>query len=230
MADFFPDFESRYHALEIRDPAAEGKFVYAVISTGIVCRPTCSSRLALAKNIVFFDTVGHAVRNGFRPCKRCRPEVVTCWNNTRNCVSRACAVIAQWASAGKKLDVDLLATLVGLSKWHFCRVFKKYTDCTPRKFHLLACQGQLRGKTLPLVVTKRFSERSKKASVDDGIVAEILRYCQENVDADPAPREADSGSYSGPPDLDELDWLLDPKFLERYTLPNFDSATTAPAS
>lgn len=222
MANYL-DFESRYRALQNRDPDAEGKFVYAVTSTGIVCRPTCSSRLALAKNIVFFDSVDRATERGFRPCKRCRPEVCADWNHTRNCVASACSIINVWALTGKKLDVDRVAQQVGLSKWHFCRVFKNYTDYTPRKFYLLCRQGLCRVKKLPLILTRRFLARSKVASEHNGkLVAETLDFSHKS-----ATENANSaGAIDFPelefsdldtPELDwcELDWcgLLDPGFL-----------------
>ncbi|MCC8024068.1 MAG: hypothetical protein LIP16_02005 [Clostridium sp.] len=52
----------------------DGKFYVAVKSTKIVCRPSCSSRTPLEKNMVFFDTLEEALKNGYRPCRRCKPE------------------------------------------------------------------------------------------------------------------------------------------------------------
>ncbi len=63
----------RWQAVATRDSAADGEFVFAVKSTGVFCRPGCSSRLPLRKNVVFFDTVAAAAAAGFRACKRCRP-------------------------------------------------------------------------------------------------------------------------------------------------------------
>jgi AraC family transcriptional regulator of adaptative response/methylated-DNA-[protein]-cysteine methyltransferase len=45
--------------------------VYAVLSTGIVCRPGCPSRLPLRRNVVLFDNAGQAEAAGFRRCLRC---------------------------------------------------------------------------------------------------------------------------------------------------------------
>lgn len=203
MTASYSDSESRYRALKTRDPKAEGKFVYAVISTSIVCRPTCSSRLALAKNIIFYDTVQQAIQQGFRPCKRCRPEVLSGWNNTRNGVAQACCIINQWVQKGERLDVDSLAKQVGFSKWHFCRVFKNYTDYTPRQFYLLSCQGLCPVKKLPLIRTKRFLARARNMDLRDQIAAEILQFCDKDT-------ETDQNGFSGlePSDLDllELDW------------------------
>jgi hypothetical protein len=48
-----------------------------VKTTKIVCRPGCPARIPLEKNIVFFDTMEEAIEKGYRPCKRCKPELVT---------------------------------------------------------------------------------------------------------------------------------------------------------
>jgi AraC family transcriptional regulator of adaptative response/methylated-DNA-[protein]-cysteine methyltransferase len=59
---------------ERRDPDYDGLFCFAVKTTGICCRPSCPSR-PRRENIQFFADLGSAVRAGFRPCKRCRPEL-----------------------------------------------------------------------------------------------------------------------------------------------------------
>lgn len=44
-----------------------------VRTTGVFCRPSCSARAALARNIEYFPSVKEAVFAGYRACKRCRP-------------------------------------------------------------------------------------------------------------------------------------------------------------
>src|SRR6202048_3118248 len=59
-----------------RDARADGTFVLAVRSTHIYCRPSCPARRPLRRNVVFFHTGAEAERQGFRPCRRCRPNEV----------------------------------------------------------------------------------------------------------------------------------------------------------
>lgn len=70
-----PQTESdpRWAAVIERDPYFDGKFVYAVKTTGVYCRPTCPSRRAKPENVAFYDTGKKAEQAGFRACKRCRP-------------------------------------------------------------------------------------------------------------------------------------------------------------
>lgn len=68
--------EEKWTAVEKSDTAYDGKFYYAVKSTGIYCRPSCKSKLPKPANILFFDSKTDAESAGFRPCKRCRPDLI----------------------------------------------------------------------------------------------------------------------------------------------------------
>ena len=63
----------RWQALVVRAKQPDGVFYYAVRTTGVFCRPACTSRRPLRKNVEFFDTAQEALRAGYRACKRCRP-------------------------------------------------------------------------------------------------------------------------------------------------------------
>jgi AraC family transcriptional regulator, regulatory protein of adaptative response / methylated-DNA-[protein]-cysteine methyltransferase len=56
-----------------RDASYDGIFWIGVKTTGIFCRPTCSARTPLAKNVEYYHSIREALFAGFRPCKRCRP-------------------------------------------------------------------------------------------------------------------------------------------------------------
>src|SRR4051812_11218776 len=43
--------EARWAAVEQRDARCDGQFVYAVRTTGVYCKPSCTSRRALRKNV-----------------------------------------------------------------------------------------------------------------------------------------------------------------------------------
>jgi AraC family transcriptional regulator, regulatory protein of adaptative response / methylated-DNA-[protein]-cysteine methyltransferase len=68
--------ERYWRASMSRDARADGTFVLAVRSTHIYCRPSCPARRPLRRNVVFFRTVVEAEKQGFRPCRRCRPNEV----------------------------------------------------------------------------------------------------------------------------------------------------------
>jgi AraC family transcriptional regulator of adaptative response/methylated-DNA-[protein]-cysteine methyltransferase len=66
--------DPRWAAVVARNPRFDGKFVYAVRTTGVYCHPTCPSRRAKPQNVAFYATYDDAARAGFRACKRCRPQ------------------------------------------------------------------------------------------------------------------------------------------------------------
>ncbi len=59
------------------DPAWDGRFVVAVRTTGIFCRPSCRVRKPLPKNIAVMADAAEARAAGYRACLRCQPENAT---------------------------------------------------------------------------------------------------------------------------------------------------------
>ncbi|XPV76128.1 MAG: DNA-3-methyladenine glycosylase 2 family protein [Desulfovibrio sp.] len=58
-----------------RDRHYDGKFFFGVKTTGIFCRPSCPSPKAKEENVLYFTSVFDALNQGFRPCRRCKPDV-----------------------------------------------------------------------------------------------------------------------------------------------------------
>lgn len=63
-------------AIQNRDTSYDGKFIYGLKTTKIICRPGCPAKVPLEKNIMFFDTIEEAIEKGYRPCKRCKSKFV----------------------------------------------------------------------------------------------------------------------------------------------------------
>jgi len=123
--------DPRWTALVNRDPAFDGKFVYSVKTTGVYCRPTCPSRLAKPENIAFHADCAEAEKAGFRPCLRCRPNEASLAERHAAVIAEACRRI----EAAEELPVlDELARSVGMSPYHFHRLFKSVTGLTPKAY------------------------------------------------------------------------------------------------
>ena len=65
-----------WQAVVGRDASARARFVYAVVTTGIYCRPGCPSPRPLQANTRFFHDTATAQTAGFRACLRCHPDNV----------------------------------------------------------------------------------------------------------------------------------------------------------
>ncbi|MCB1519401.1 MAG: bifunctional DNA-binding transcriptional regulator/O6-methylguanine-DNA methyltransferase Ada [Hyphomicrobiaceae bacterium] len=124
--------EARQHAVARRDRASDGIFWYAVTTTGIYCRPSCPSKRPRPGHIKFYDTTAAARADGFRPCRRCAPDVAGSIDdaNARR-ISAACRLIEATEAPLKLVDI---AREVGLSPHHFHRLFKEALGLTPKAY------------------------------------------------------------------------------------------------
>lgn len=127
----FASDDARWEALKRRDPGAEGHFLYAVLTTGVYCRPTCAARLPRRENVRFFDSRAAAERSGYRPCKRCRPDAQAPAAQQAEMIAKACRAIER---AETTPSLATLAANAGMSRFHFHRLFKEATGVTPKAY------------------------------------------------------------------------------------------------
>lgn len=123
---------ARWRAVVERDPKQDGRFVYAVRTTGVYCRPVCPSRRALRANVAFFKSPLSAKAAGFRACKRCKPDASSANDGARTAALAACRYIE--AQSGRLPTLPELGRHVGLSPAHLQRVFKRVVGVSPRKY------------------------------------------------------------------------------------------------
>lgn len=123
--------DPRWPSVVARDPAADGTFYYSVKTTGVYCRPSCAARLARPENVRFHTTREDAEKVGFRPCKRCKPNQPALVEQHAAKVTEVCRLIEESENV---LSLEDLAKHVGVSTYHFHRVFKKVTGLTPRAY------------------------------------------------------------------------------------------------
>lgn len=91
------DDELCFRAVQGRDSRFDGWFVMAVRTTGIYCRPSCPALTPRRHNVEFFPAAATAQSNGYRACKRCRPDASPGspeWNTRADVVGRAMRLIA----------------------------------------------------------------------------------------------------------------------------------------
>jgi AraC family transcriptional regulator of adaptative response/methylated-DNA-[protein]-cysteine methyltransferase len=120
------------------------KFCYSVKTTGVYCRPSCAARLPKPENVQFHATCEDAEKAGFRPCKRCKPNQASLVEQHAEKIASACRLIE---SSETPPSLELLAQHVGLSAYHFHRVFKATTGLTPKEY-AAAHRDKLVRKTL----------------------------------------------------------------------------------
>ncbi len=133
--------DSRWAAVVARAHKADEQFFYSVTTTGVYCRPSCAARLARPENVRFYATQEAALKAGFRPCKRCKPDQDSPARQHIKKIKDACRIIE---SAEDPLTLADLAKRVNLSAYHFHRLFKKMTGVTPRAYAAAHRGGRVR--------------------------------------------------------------------------------------
>ena len=123
--------DQRWAAVVRRNRDADGKFYYSVKTTGVYCRPSCAARLARRENVAFHISCEAAEKAGFRPCKRCQPNGSALAEQYAAHVARACRTIE---NAEEEPNLRMLAKVVGMSPFHFHRVFTKTVGLTPKAY------------------------------------------------------------------------------------------------
>ena len=134
--------DEQWAAVVARDKAYDGMFYYSVATTGVYCRPSCASRLANRSNVKFHRTCEDAEAAGFRACQRCKPKDSSPDQGHLAKVAEACRLIE---SSDEALKLDELAESVGLSPFHFHRLFKAATGVTPKAYAVAHRQKRVRG-------------------------------------------------------------------------------------
>jgi AraC family transcriptional regulator of adaptative response / DNA-3-methyladenine glycosylase II len=105
------DDEQRYAAAASKDARFDGVFFIGVTSTGIYCRPSCPAITPKRANMRFHPSAAAAQEEGFRACKRCRPDTspgAPEWNVRADLAARAVRLIADGA-----VDRDGVTGLAG---------------------------------------------------------------------------------------------------------------------
>ena len=122
--------DPRWTKVVTRDAASDGQFVYSVKTTGVYCRPSCAARLANPANVRFHATPAAARAEGFRACKRCKPDLGAAAPHAAKVADAARRI----AASEETPSLNSLAAKAGLSPHYFHRVFKAVTGLTPKEY------------------------------------------------------------------------------------------------
>jgi AraC family transcriptional regulator of adaptative response / methylphosphotriester-DNA alkyltransferase methyltransferase len=121
--------DALYEAVLMRTSAYDGRYYLGIRTTGIVCFPSCRSRPPKQGNILVYNSYEDAIHDGFRPCKRCRPD--HSHPPDRIMVDRINALLkSQW---NQPLSLTELGTHLNMSPSHLQRLYTRYCGISPQK-------------------------------------------------------------------------------------------------
>lgn len=122
--------DEQWQAIMHNDSSYDTLFIYAVKSTGIFCRPSCKSRLPNKANVLIFKNAEQALSQGFRSCKRCKPEGLQIPDE--DWVVQITDYIDSHYS--QPLTLEVLANMCHGSPFHLQRTFKRIKNMTPVEY------------------------------------------------------------------------------------------------
>src|SRR5215469_9675443 len=144
-----------YRAVLTRDARFDGRFFVAVRTTHIYCRPICRVKTPMRKNCEFFSYAAAAEVAGYRPCKRCRPELAP--GSSLMEISSHQARNAAWHIGQDFLAEHSLAELadkIGITDRQMRRVFREEFGVSPVEFsqtqRLLLAKQLLTDSAMPV--------------------------------------------------------------------------------
>lgn len=121
----------KWQAVTSNDVSYDGRFFYAVKSTGVFCRPSCKSRPPLKGNVEFFDTAEAAQEAGYRPCKRCRPDLID-FQPLMEIAEKAKSAIDTYYKERDKLSEEL--DKIGITQRRLVDIFRQQYKVTPSEY------------------------------------------------------------------------------------------------
>lgn len=163
-----------YEAVINNDESYDGLFFYAVKSTGIYCRPSCKSKTPKRNNVCFFDKAEDAIKAGFRPCKRCRSDLLD-YKPMKDIAHQVKDMIDRMFDEKVSLNNELRQ--IGVSERRLVDIFKDEYGVTPKSY-----VNSLRLKEAKRLLTKTNDEIIDIAySIGFGSLSAFYRFFKEET-------------------------------------------------
>jgi AraC family transcriptional regulator, regulatory protein of adaptative response / DNA-3-methyladenine glycosylase II len=152
------DHAAAYRVMTTHDARFDGRLFVGVTSTRVYCRPVCRVRTPLARHCRFFANAASAEHAGFRPCRRCRPELapgLSLVDSPHALASHAARVLDRAAREGLPLTMPALAAQLGVTDRHLRRIFTEQHGVAPLEYlttqRLLFAKQLLHDTSLPIL-------------------------------------------------------------------------------
>jgi len=135
-----PISQRRYDLIARR--RRDERFRFGVTTTKIYCRSGCPARTPRREHVVAFVDAASAELAGFRACKRCAPREESPDGERVRAIARACALL----DGPEPPPLDAVAQAIGLSRFHFQRLFRQVVGVTPGEYRRARRAERLRAE------------------------------------------------------------------------------------
>lgn len=121
----------QWHAVETKNREFDGVFYFGVATTGIFCRPSCSSKTAKRQNVSFYFSPVEAENAGFRACLKCKPKSDYSPGPAAELVAKAFQFLK--ADEMEVPTVQELSSRLEVSSGHLQKTFRTLLGLTPKE-------------------------------------------------------------------------------------------------
>ncbi len=119
----------QWQAVRTKNNDFDGIFYFGVRTTGIFCRPSCSSKTPKRENVRFFETTAEAEDDNFRACLRCKPKDKSFPNPTAELIAR----VFKYISNEEITSVADLSQRLGVSSGRLQKAFRSILGVSPKE-------------------------------------------------------------------------------------------------
>lgn len=121
----------RWQTVKTKNREFDGIFYFGVQTTGIFCRPSCSSKRPNRENVTFFATPGEAESAGFRACLRCKPRNEYFPGAGAQLIMRAFELLR--SDEMEVSTIEELSIRLNISSGHLQKTFKAVLNLSPKE-------------------------------------------------------------------------------------------------
>ncbi len=172
-------FDEMYEAVLDNNESYDNIFFYAVKSTGIYCRPSCKSKAPKKENVEFFSHAHEARIAGYRPCKRCRSDLLD-YKPMQDIAKKLKKLID--ASFAETSNLHEEMDNLGLSRKRMVEIFKDEYGITPSHY-----MNDLRyEEAKKLLMQSNYEIIDIAYSVGFGSLSAFYKFFKERVGISPA--------------------------------------------
>ena len=124
--------KEEWQAIKARDKSMDGVFYCGAVSQKIFCRISCS-KVRKISNTCVFASPQDAIKAGYKPCQRCRPDDPN-WKGTKAALASAAQKYME-AHFHDKFSLEQLSSALFVNGSYLLRTFKQITGQTPLWYH-----------------------------------------------------------------------------------------------